>query len=264
MLLTVLGELVLPTGEPVWTASLLHVLTGMGFAEQAARQAISRAANGGWIESQKVGRKVRWSVTGEGTRIIEEITQRVLSLQNVPERWDGDCVILVISIPHAKESVRKRLYAALGWSGFGCPSPGLWASPHVGRLSEADAVIRELGLEDSTISFIGQTAKVGLTDHQIVERAWDLEHVAARYQELIAKYEILDPLAGDELLFTYLALVHEWRQFPYMDPQLPRDLLPEWVGHRAVDTFTSLRRRWTSAAHDRWREIGAPVVSGCS
>ncbi|MDN5856618.1 MAG: PaaX family transcriptional regulator, partial [Actinomycetia bacterium] len=48
LLLTVLGELVLPAGEPVWTSSLLYVLKGVGVEEQTARQAIARGAAAGW------------------------------------------------------------------------------------------------------------------------------------------------------------------------------------------------------------------------
>jgi phenylacetic acid degradation operon negative regulatory protein len=57
LLLTVLGELVWPTGKPVWTWALLYVLKGLGVEEQTARQAIARAALSGWIEAERHGRE---------------------------------------------------------------------------------------------------------------------------------------------------------------------------------------------------------------
>lgn len=42
LLMTVLGELVSPTGKPVWTSSLLCVMKGLGIEEQTIRQVIAR------------------------------------------------------------------------------------------------------------------------------------------------------------------------------------------------------------------------------
>src|SRR6202046_5662982 len=70
-LLTVLGELVMPNGNSVWTSSLLYVLTGLGIEEQTARQAIARGAAAGWITARRQGREVRWELTGAGRRLIE-------------------------------------------------------------------------------------------------------------------------------------------------------------------------------------------------
>jgi phenylacetic acid degradation operon negative regulatory protein len=255
LLLTVLGELVLPHGAPVWTASLLHVLKGLGIEEQTARQAIARAAEAGWIAGEKQGREVRWTVTATGIELIEDITRRVISLSAPPERWDGDCLILLVTVPARQKAVRKRLYSELGWAGFGNPMPGLWASPHVDRATEMKRIIRELDLEDSTITFVGSTISIGLTDHEIVRRAWDLDEVAARYDQLIQSFEALAPDPGDDLLFTHIALVNEWRQFPAMDPQLPEDLLPDWIGRRATEMFLRLRKTWAESARARWREV---------
>jgi phenylacetic acid degradation operon negative regulatory protein len=34
----------------------------------------------------------------------------------------------------------------------------------------------------------------------------------------------------------------DWRQFPYLDPGLPAELLPDgWIGSRAADEFFALR-----------------------
>jgi phenylacetic acid degradation operon negative regulatory protein len=255
LLLTVLGELVVPGSEPVWTASLLYVLGGLGVSEQAARQAISRASDTGWITSERLGRDVRWSVTPLLTETFEEITERVASLYTAPEHWDGNAVILWVSIPQGKKTARKRLYSALGWSGFGNPTPGLWISPHVDRLSEAKAIIDELGLRESVIAFVGRLAGIGIAGPQIVEQAWNLDAVAAHYATLLDTYEFLDPEPGDDLLFSYLALGDEWRKFPAMDPQLPRDALPDWIGRRAADTFVTLRARWKPSAAEHWAQV---------
>jgi phenylacetic acid degradation operon negative regulatory protein len=116
-------------------------------------------------------------------------------------------------------------------------------------------LIEELGLQGSTFGFVGRTWPAGLSDDEIVRRAWDLDGVAARYEKLIARFENVEPEPGDDVLLTYLALIHEWRRFPFIDPQLPDDLLPDWIGRRATELFVNRRKRWAAAVDVRWQEI---------
>ena len=37
--------------------------------------------------------------------------------------WDGRWLILLITIPHELRAVRKKLYGALSWAGFGSLGP---------------------------------------------------------------------------------------------------------------------------------------------
>jgi len=135
LLLTVLGELVLPSGEPVWTSALLYVLRGVGVEEQTARQAIARGAAAGWIEGTRRGREVRWEITPAGRQLIEEGTRRVYSLSAGAPAWDGRWLILLITIPHELRAVRKKLYGALSWAGFGNPATSVWLTPHPERVA---------------------------------------------------------------------------------------------------------------------------------
>jgi phenylacetic acid degradation operon negative regulatory protein len=257
LLLTVLGELVIPDGQPVWTASLLYVLTGLGVSEQTARQTITRAADAGWLSGERFGREVCWAVTSTAIKLIDEITRRVVSLQAVPDHWDGIGVVLHVSVPNQQKAARRSLYSALRWAGFGSPAPGLWVSPHVDREDEIKSVIEELGLRESTVMVIGRLSATGLTEQEILARAWNLDEVTARYTALLDAYETRQPEPGDELLYSYLSLVEEWRKFPAIDPRLPRDLPPDWIGGRAADVFRSLRARWRPAARERWADIVA-------
>lgn len=255
LLLTILGELVLPLQSPVWTSALLYVLKGLGIEEQTARQTIARTADAGLIVGEKSGRLVRWSLTDAGIEMIEETTHRVRSLSTPPQRWDELCLILVVSVPQEQKAVRKRLYSALSWAGFGNPAPGIWASPHADREGEMRQIIKDFDLQKSSFAFMGRTVSVGLTDAEIVARAWDLDSVAQRYENLISTFRGVNPDSGDDLLFTYIALANEWRQFPSMDPQLPHDLLPDWVGHRATEMLVGLYTKWSDGAFRRWQEI---------
>lgn len=255
ILLTVLGELVYPNDQPVWTSSLLYMLVGMGIEQQTARQAIARAAGSGWITAERQGREVRWELTPDGKRLIERGMQRVYSLHAATELWDGNWLILLISIPEAQRSVRKKLYTGLDWEGFGNPTPGVWLSPHVDRESQARRVINDLELEASTLAFVGKSRAIGQTEEEIVRQAWDLHEVTDRYEQLILRYSGLQPGPGDPILFTHVQLVNEWQHFPFMDPQLPEELVPNWIGRRAAVMFHQLRTSWYDAAQARWQDV---------
>ncbi|MBN9097506.1 MULTISPECIES: PaaX family transcriptional regulator C-terminal domain-containing protein [unclassified Pseudonocardia] len=254
LLLTVLGELVLPAGRPVWTSSLLHVLTGVGVEEQTARQAIARGAAAGWIVGERHGREVRWEITPAGRQLISDGARRVYSLSAAPE-WDGRWLILLITIPQSLRTVRKKLYGALSWAGFGNPTPGVWLTPHPERAAEARRVVADLGLRESTLSFTGSSTDVGLSDAEIVQRAWDLDGLVAMYDELLRTYDGARPEPGDPVLLTHVELVSQWQRFPFVDPQLPEALLPDWIGRRAAAMFQQLRTEWYDDAHARWKEV---------
>lgn len=255
ILLTLLGELVYPNKQPVWTSSLLYMLVGMGVEQQTARQAIARAASSGWITAQRQGREVRWDLTESGTRLIERGAARVYSLHRETQPWDGNWLVLLVTITEAQRSVRKRLYTSLTWEGFGNPTPGLWLSPHTEHQPRAQRVIDELELKDSTVAFVGKASAVGQREEDLVREAWDLADVTVKYEQLIINFSGLEPSPGDPLLFTHVRLVNQWQHFPFMDPQLPEELLPNWIGRRAAVMFHQLRSAWYDDAQARWQEV---------
>jgi phenylacetic acid degradation operon negative regulatory protein len=262
LLLTVLGELVEPLGEPVWTSSLLHVLNGLGVEDQAARQAIDRAADAGWLTASRHGRNVRWELTATSRALISAGARRIHSLGPGDGSWAGEWLILLVSLPGHRRAVRKRLYGALSWAGFGNPTPGVWLCPHPDRAAEVRAVIAELGLADVTLAFVGRSSDIGMDDRTIVSRSWQLDELAARYEEVLATLKRRRPRAGDPLLFAHLAMVNQMQRFPFLDPQLPEELLGGWIGRRATALFERRRLEWTDAAHHRWREVVALTMPG--
>ena len=198
LLLTVLGEFVLPADGPVWTRSILHTLGLLGVEEKAARQALARTARDGWCDSEQVGRQVRWSLTPAGRRLLTEGAARIYSFGTGPARWDGQWLVLLVSVPEARRSVRHRLRTRLSWAGFGSPDPGVWVSPHTAHEAEADAVLRELGLHAGAMSFTARFAGIG-QERAMVDRAWDLDALGLRYQQFCDTFGSIRPAAGDPL-----------------------------------------------------------------
>lgn len=255
LLLTVLGEFVLPGGGPVWTSTLLQVLGGLGVEEKSARQAIARTAADGWISSERDGRRVRWALAAPGRRLLSEGAARIYSVGADGPAWDGRWLVVLASVPETQRKLRHQLQTRLAWAGLGNPTAGLWVTPHPERAEEVGRIIRDLGLDGAAFSFLGPFAGVG-SEAELVDRAWDLDDVAQHYRHFIDAFEGECPAAGDEMLHAQIRLVHEWRRFPFLDPQLPDGLLPPgWIGHRARAVFVERHDAWEPAARARWAAL---------
>jgi phenylacetic acid degradation operon negative regulatory protein len=252
LLMTVLGEYVLPRAGTVWTFTLVRTLAMLGVEEKSARQALARSAAEGWVASQRQGRRVRWQLTQPGRLLLSEGAGRIYSFGKAPRSWDQRWLILLVSVPDAKRDLRHRLRTRLSWAGFGTPSPGVWVSPDHGRQNEARQILTELGLAGSSMSFLASYGTIG-GQESVARLAWDLDGVARRYQEFIDSFARRRPARGAELLIAQTLLVHEWRRFPFLDPQLPAELLPAgWIGTQAARLFHARHAEWRDGAQLHW------------
>src|SRR5918992_42658 len=53
VLLTLLGEYVLPAKGEVWQETLISALAALDYKPQAARQALARSVSAGWLRTQR-------------------------------------------------------------------------------------------------------------------------------------------------------------------------------------------------------------------
>ncbi|WP_285774343.1 PaaX family transcriptional regulator C-terminal domain-containing protein [Microtetraspora sp. NBRC 13810] len=257
LLLTVFGEYVLPHAEPAWTSTLLHVLGGLGVEEKSARQALARMAADGWVVAERAGRRVRWGLTEQGRRLLTKGAERIYSFGRDPIVWDGRWLVLIVTVPETRRELRHQLRTRLTWAGFGSPVPGVWVSPHASYEAEARRIAEELGLAAAAFSFSGPYAGIG-SERTMVDQAWPLDDLAAGYEVFIREFAGARPEPGDPTLLAQVRLVHEWRRFPTMDPQLPPELLPpDWAGARAAVVFHGLHRAWLSPARRQWARLSA-------
>lgn len=258
LLLTVLGEFVLPRSQPVWTSAFVEVLARLGVEEKSARQALARSASEGWLLPERVGRRTRWSLTPHGRRLLSEGAERIYSFQAAQHAWDGRWLLLMVSVAESDRRRRHQLRTRLSWAGFGSPAPRLWVSPQVTHEDEARRILQELALVGTAMSFTARFGDIG-REQTIVDQAWDLDDLSERYEEFVEEFAVLRPAPGDAVLLAQIRLVHAWRRFPFLDPQLPTELLPpNWVGIRASDLFQDRHKAWHDDAQAHWADLASP------
>ena len=256
LLMTTLGEFVLPFGQPVWTATLVRAMGLLGIEEGSARQALARTAAEGWLSSERIGRRVRWSLTDAGRRLLGEGAHRIYAFGSGEQSWDGRWLLVMISIPESMRALRHKLRTQLSWAGFGSPTPGVWISPHISAAAEAKEVLDDLDLSATALSFVAEYGALGGSQQDMVGKAWNLADIEQRYEDFIAEFADLKPQSPDEVFAAQIRMVHEWRRFPFLDPQLPRLLLPpHWSGASATRVFEEKHAQWREPARRRWSEF---------
>ena len=248
VLLTILGEYVLPAGGTVWTQTLVDALATLGVEEKNARQAMSRLAKQGLIAGTRTGRRVRWQLTTAGTELLTTGTARIYGFGSTGGRWDGRWLVVLLPAGDEERGLRQILRRRLGFLGFGFVGAGVALTPHVDREAQAVTVLKELGWAESAVVLradLGDLTPV----HDLVHRAWDLDELSDRYRAFTRSFDGRRVVDDRHAFAALTRLVHEWRGFPFIDPELPDELLPaEWPGRRAKALFDDRHVRWSPPA----------------
>jgi phenylacetic acid degradation operon negative regulatory protein len=254
MILTLLGEYLLPDDGTAWTSAVLAVFDRLGVTEKATRQALMRTSNAGWLQSQKEGRRTRWQLTPAARKMLTDGAERIYSFGPARE-WDGRWVLVQARIPESDRAARHLVRTRLMWAGFGSLGSGLWISPHPEREQEAIRVLRDAGVADDAHVFTARRSDVGDVKSMVAE-AWDLPAIDSAYEEFNSEFRVATPR---DVLTRQLELVHAWRRFPSIDPALPRELLPaRWSGARAAQLFADRHEQWLDDARREWKRLNNP------
>jgi phenylacetic acid degradation operon negative regulatory protein len=251
LLITVLGDYVLPTRLPAPTSAFIDALGRLGVEETASRQALIRASADGWLTSRREGRFTWWQLSPAFGQFLDLGAQRIFGFAAVQPDWDRRWLIVLARVAEAQRASRYLLRTRLGWAGFGNPVPGVWVSTHTDRVKEAEFILDEAGVRAEAQIFISEHV-VGGDLPTLVAQAWNLDDVRREYEAFIVQFTRIssDPLVG------HTSLVHAWRHLALTDPALPKELLPTaWVGVRAAKLFSRQRTRLLPAATSEWARI---------
>jgi phenylacetic acid degradation operon negative regulatory protein len=220
---------------------------------KSARQALARTAAEGLLVSDRAGRRVRWSLSAQGRTLLTDGAARIYGFGAPARPWAGDWLVLLVSVPEVRRQLRHRLRTRLAWAGLGTPAPGVWLSPDPAKQDEVAGVLDDLDLTAVSSSFVGPFGEIG-SQRELVAQAWDLAEVEAAYEEFLETFA--DPATTEDVLTNQILLVHAWRRFPFLDPKLPAELLPErWAGTRAAAVFDARHSCWEEQAQQEWKAM---------
>jgi phenylacetic acid degradation operon negative regulatory protein len=125
--------------------------------------------------------------------------------------------------------------------------------------SDVEQMVNALGISHYVEFFAG--SHCGFSSGEgILANCWNLKQLNRYYADLIARYKPLyreykarlksnDCPEPEECFIQRFLLIHEYRSSPYVDPNLPLELLPDdWLGGRAAELFQLLRDLLTREA----------------
>lgn len=259
LLLTILGEYVLPRGEAVWQETLVRALMSVGYSSDAARQAVARSVRAGWLTTSRQGRRSRVELSDRARDLLATGAARIYSFGSEWE-WDGRWLVLVLRVPEERREVRHQLRTRLAWAGLGSMGGGVWLTPHVSREGELRDAVADApaALATSFVATLGELGRVP----DVVAAAWDLDAVRSQYDAFLADFSSVHPSAGEASFRVQTLLVHAWRKFPFLDPDLPTELLPAgWPRRQAHELFVSRHSRWVAPARAWFEELEARRVA---
>jgi phenylacetic acid degradation operon negative regulatory protein len=241
MLFTLFGDYIMQRGGEIWVGSLIRIAAEFGLSQQAVRSALSRMSQKGFLKIRHVGNRSYYGPTSRTKRLLEEGERRIF-VRNAGA-WDRRWHILVYSIPERKRDVRAELRKQLAWIGFAPLSSGSWISANE-VAEDAKALVSRLDIADNVEIFSSQ--HLGPSDErELAARCWDLEGINQRYRAFIEKWgpeferaRYAGTLPDSECFVQRFLLIHEYRKFFFIDPDLPPALLPDiWCGREACELF---------------------------
>lgn len=233
------GDYLRYRGGEVRLRSLVALMGCFDVPEATVRVVVTRLRKEGWLASRREGRETIYVLTDTAWELLDEGRERIFHRVQGP--WDGQWHMVIYSVPESERGLREQLRKKLAWFGFGPLSPSVWLSPH-----DRTALVRDAFAHEPAVRldvFRSRSTGTG-EDRDIAARSWDLAELDHAYEEFLDRYRARLPryrageLQGADALVERMRLVHDYRRFPFRDPDLPPELLPEgWRGRLAHEVF---------------------------
>jgi phenylacetic acid degradation operon negative regulatory protein len=258
LVISLLGAHVHPRRRAVWSGGLVRLLDEFGFSTGAARVALNRLVARELLARSKDGRLVHYTLTPRIVQVLTEGDRRIFTLGRAvphPPKW----TVLWHAIPETRRTDRNRLVRRLRFLGFGSMQDGTWIAPH-DRGREVAALVRELRVDRYVGVLLGRPATE--PDFGVfAARIWDLNELSGRYRAFVRQFRRVEHGVRDDrqALLLRTRLVHTFREFPFLDPELPAELVPA-PDHRdeAVRLFHDLYPALEPGARRYFNEVTTP------
>lgn len=237
---------------------LISLLGTLGYDAPGVRSAVSRLKAKGVLKSVRKDGVAKYELSDSVLDVFKEGDRRIFS----PERATplDSWVLAIFSVPESMRDRRHQLRSELSGLGFGSVASGVWIAP-----AQILEQTRERLAARGLIQFVEFFRADYLFDGPMrpkVAQWWDLASVDEHFAEFLKLYggagELWEGLVGDDpeaalarstpelrrdAFRYYVPMLTVWRRFPYRDPNLPLEYLPEdWLGPAVRSTFQAVHR----------------------
>ncbi|MVW72303.1 phenylacetic acid degradation operon negative regulatory protein PaaX [Bordetella sp. 15P40C-2] len=234
-----LGDALACHGGAIWLGAIIELLEPLGINERLLRTSVFRLVAQGWLQAERHGRRSLYQLSDQGLRRTAHASQRIYV--GPAQTWNGDWTLVALPrLGNQGLSERTELRRELAWEGFAMIAPGLFAHPQADAHT-AHEVLEKLGIPDKALVLCARdlAGAGGLPIASLAPQSWNLDDVAAQYEQFILRFAPLAALIEGDLdpadaFVARMLLLHTWRRIVLHDPMLPVPMLPpQWPGHAA-------------------------------
>jgi phenylacetic acid degradation operon negative regulatory protein len=252
LVLTIFGAHVRRPGETVWSGGMVEILESFDFSTGSARAALARLVNRDLLARTRVGRRAFYSVTERAEALLREGDRRIFTFGRIDppvEAW----TVLWHAIPERQRVQRARFASRLRFLGFGSVQDATWVAAR-DREQEVRQVLRQLDIEAYTSVLVGSMS-AELPPVALVAQAWRLDETRERYNAFLAEFgnlrqpRVRARLSPAGAFAGRTLMLHRFRGFPFIDPELPR----------AVDGVRELRREVVACFDEAYAALETPA-----
>jgi phenylacetic acid degradation operon negative regulatory protein len=238
LMFSFLGIYILGHDTAISAGSIIDVLGRAGVSVQAVRSTLTRMTGRDLLRRHRRGRQAYYGLTPRSDAVLRDGQARVWQIGAVNRDWDGTWTVLGFSLPESWRRQRHDLRSRLIWNGFGPLQNGMWISPSA---VDMPALLHGLDLDSHVRVFTARTAKP-TEDAELVQAAFDVPKIAARYQSFLDRWQGQGPPAvTPDDLARQLLLHADWLEVIRHDPRLPVCHLPgDWPAVRAEMVFRDM------------------------
>jgi phenylacetic acid degradation operon negative regulatory protein len=232
---------------------MVEILESLDFTVGAARAALARLVNRDLLSRTREGRRAFYSLTERADALLSEGDRRIFSFgRTVPEvdLW----TVLWHAIPESQRVRRSRFASRLRFLGFGSVQDATWVAAR-DREQEVLRLLRGLEIDPYVSVMVGHMSPE-LPPVALVAQAWRLDDTRDRYQAFLSEFDGLrsaparERLSNAEAFRTRTLLLHRFRAFPFVDPELPEP----------VDTLRDLRSRAVGCFDEVYAALEPPAT----
>lgn len=263
--LTIVGAHLREAGERVWSGGFVELLQEFAFSTEASRAALARLVGRELLKREMNGRRALYTLTDAAVELLRRGDERIFTFgrEDSPENvW----TVLWHAIPYGCRAERARFAAGLRFLGFGSVQDATWVAAH-DREAEILELASNLRIDDYVSVLVGR-----MSAHKrppiLVGEAWNLPAVDERYEQFLADYGDLKraaarrALSPREAFVTRTLMLHQFRGFPFLDPELPSIAggRPQ-LRTRTVALFDVVFAGLAAPAAEHFRSVAQPAFA---
>lgn len=256
VLVTIIGDALIPVASSLWMSQMLELSEGFGFSDRLVRTSMNRLVSESWLYTERVGRRSRYHVTDLAMSESARAEERIYGSNDVD--WSGEWVLVFLP-DELRAAESSRIVEHLRWNGFVPVTAGVLASPG-GSPEAARELLSVVGLVVRPVVASATFAELdALVDDGFFIAKSDGDELAAAWSSFVARYEPLRARVGSatppEAFGLRTMLIHDLRRIRLRWPSLPPQLHPAGspgvrAGEIAADLYAQLTDRsgeWLSS-----------------